>query len=176
MADLSHDDIAYAMETTKVIREPDRRIDTFGTTNFEFVMVSELMDSVNQVRVREGRVEAARPTIIRPEGYDDLNFEGFGEHAEAFADWFKEVGGNLAFFKYGFTFAQRDLTEHVAHEPIESVVKRVEEDIESANNPSKALIVGIDDTWEISLMKFTFEMIEKSLEINVFDFKRRGLL
>ena len=36
MSSLSFDDIAYAMETTKVVHEPDRRIDTFGTTNFEF--------------------------------------------------------------------------------------------------------------------------------------------
>jgi len=40
----------------------------------------------------------------------------------------------------------------------------------------RAIIKGVDDTWEISLLKFTVEMIEKSQKINMFDFKRRGLL
>jgi hypothetical protein len=38
------------------------------------------------------------------------------------------------------------------------------------------VIQGVDDTWEISLLKFTVDMIAKSQGINVFDFKRRGLL
>ena len=40
----SPDDIQYALETTEVLHEPDRRIDTFGDTRFEFRMISELMD------------------------------------------------------------------------------------------------------------------------------------
>ncbi len=65
----SPDDIQYALETTNVLYEPDRRIDTFGTTRFEFQLLSELMDSVGRVRIRSGEVEAHRPTIIRPEEY-----------------------------------------------------------------------------------------------------------
>ena len=40
----------------------------------------------------------------------------------------------------------------------------------------KAVIRGVDDTWEISLLKFNMDMIEQSQGINVFDFKRKGLL
>ena len=36
MPSLSFDDIAYTMEHTVVVHEPDRLIDTFGTTNFQF--------------------------------------------------------------------------------------------------------------------------------------------
>ncbi len=82
MAALSFDDIAYAMEHTVVLHEPDRLIDTFGTTNFQFHLLTEPMDSVGTVRIREGRMEAERPKILRPEGYRDLLFEGFGEQAE----------------------------------------------------------------------------------------------
>ena len=85
MSSLSYDDISYAMETTVVVHEPDRLIDTFGTTNFEFHLLTEPMDAVGQTRVRAGKMEAERPRILRPEGYEDLNFEGFGEQAEAFA-------------------------------------------------------------------------------------------
>ncbi|MCB1085878.1 MAG: hypothetical protein KDM63_02435 [Verrucomicrobiae bacterium] len=176
MSALSHDDIVYALETTRVLREPDRRIDTFGATRFEFHLISELMDRAGEVRVREGRIEADRPKILRPEGYEDLIFDGFGEYAETFRQWFRETGGDLAFLKYGFTFAKTDLSESLVHDSIEAVCDRVLTEVEGRNSPLRAVILGVDDTWEISLLKFTFDMIQSSHRINVFDFKRRGLL
>ncbi len=172
----SDDDIQYALETTKILHEPDRRIDTFGTTSFQFILVSELMDSVSEVRIRNGTIDADRPRILRPDGYEDLNLEGFGEQAEAFKDWFKRSGGNLAFLKYGFNFSKHNVTESVLHEGMEEVCDRVLEDIRVSGNPLSALIQGVDDTWEISLLKFSMEMIEQSQGINVFDFQRKGLL
>ena len=175
MPDLSFDDISYAMENTVVVHEPDRLIDTFGTTNFEFQLLTEPMDEVGKVRVREGRMEAEQPRILRPDGYDDLIFEGFGEQADMFSDWFKSFG-NRELFKYGFNFAKRNFSESTAHESIEAVRDRILDDIRVSGNPSRALIVGIDDTWEISLIRFTMEMVGRSVNVNAFDFKRRGLL
>ena len=88
----SPDDIQYALETTSVLYEPDRRIDTFGNTRFEFLLLSELMDSVGQVRIRSGEVEANQPTIIKPEAYSGIEFEGFGDDAERFHQWLQEHG------------------------------------------------------------------------------------
>jgi hypothetical protein len=36
----------------------------------------------------------------------------------------------------------------------------------------RAVIQGVDDAWEVCLLKFTVEMIAKSRGINEFDFKR----
>ncbi len=54
--------------------------------------------------------------------------------------------------------------------------ERVLEDIRRTGNPARAVIEGVDDAWEISILKFSFEMILRSHEINAFDFKRRGLI
>ena len=67
----SQDDIQYALEFTQILLAPDRRIDTFGSTSFEFHLISELMDSANETRVREGIIHADRPTIIKPDPYTD---------------------------------------------------------------------------------------------------------
>ena len=72
----SQDDIQYALEFTQILLEPDRRIDTFGSTSFEFHIISELMDSANETRVREGIIHADRPTIIKPDPYTDLELRG----------------------------------------------------------------------------------------------------
>ena len=171
----SEDDINYAFESTRVLYEPDRRIDTFGTTSFEFTLITELMDVVNQVRVREGRINAEKPAILRPDGVD-FNFEGFGEQADAFSEWLSDHAHEFAFLKYGFNFSRTDISESVVHEPFEAVTDKVLDQAKAAGNPLTAVISGIDDTWEISLLRFTLEMIQNSQETNHFDFKRKGLL
>jgi hypothetical protein len=169
-------DFQYAIENTEVIYEPDRRIDTFGTTKFEFRLVTELMDSVGAVRVRDGVIEAEKPMILRPSGVVDFDFDGFSPEAAAFGDWLREHLDHLALLKYGFRFRKQDVQEHIVHEPMEVVCGKLVDETRQSGNPMRAIIRGVDDTWEICLLKFTVEMIESSKGINLFDFKRRGLL
>ena len=75
---LKQDDIEYAIENTQVILAPERQIATFGNTSFEFHLISELMDRVDQVRIRTGRIEAERPKILSPEYFCRMMLEGFG--------------------------------------------------------------------------------------------------
>lgn len=176
----SPDDIQYALEMTKVLREPDRRIETFGDTRFEFQLISELMDRAGEVRVRTGEVEAMRPRIMRPEPYRGIELEGFDDSArarlDAMVEKFRSEGRNLAFLQYGFQFRRGHVQEEIIHDSIDAVRERVLEDIRRTGNPSRAVIEGVDDAWEVSILKFSFEMILRSHEINAFDFKRKGLL
>ena len=172
----SQDDIQYALEFTQILLEPDRRIDTFGSTSFEFHLISELMDSVNETRVREGVIHADRPTIIKPDPYTDLEFEGFGEQAEAFTQWLHENAADLSILKYGFSFRKDKVREDIINEPFNQVRDKVIDRANVSSNPLAAVIHGVDDAWEVCLLRFTVEMIGKSQGINVFDFKRRGLL
>jgi hypothetical protein len=169
-------DFAYALENTEVLYEPDRRIDTFGNTKFEFQLVSELMDEAGAVRVREGEIEAQKPLILRPQGMADFDFDGFGPGAAAFGNWLRQNMDRLALLKYGFQFRRNDVREHIVHEPMDEVCGKLVGAARRDGNPMRAVIRGVDDTWEVCLLRFTVEMIEKSQGINVFDFKRKGLL
>jgi hypothetical protein len=176
----SQDDIHYALETTRVLREPDRRIQTFGETRFEFQLISELMDRTGEVRIRTGEVEAQRPRILRPEAFREIELEGFNPSARArfdkMVDKFRAEGKDLAFLQYGFQFRRGEVHEEILHESIDTVRERVLDDIRHTGNPSLAVIEGVDDAWEVSILKFSFEMILRSHEINAFDFKRRGMI
>jgi hypothetical protein len=172
----SDDDIQYALETTEILLEPDRRIDTFGSTCFQFHLISQLMDSVSRVRIRSGKIEAERPRIIAPQAMGGVQFEGWGEQAEDFLTWLRRHGGNLAVLRYGFSFRKSEVREQLIHDQLEGVRARLLEDVRTANNPLDAVLEGVDDAWEICLLRFTMDMIQKSHGINVFDFKRRGLL
>ncbi|HVJ46489.1 MAG TPA: hypothetical protein VM511_08910 [Luteolibacter sp.] len=176
----SPDSIQYALEMTKVLREPDHRIDTFGETRFEFQLISELMDRAGEVRLRTGEVEALRPRIFRPEPYRGIELEGFDDGTRArfdeMVEKYRSEGRNLAFLQYGFQFKRGHVQEEIIHDSLEAVRDRVLEDIRRTGNPARAVIEGVDDAWEVSILKFSFEMILRSHEINAFDFKRRGML
>jgi hypothetical protein len=167
-------DVQYALENTRVVVSPDRRIDTFGTTNFRFYLVSELMDSVGEIRVRDGRISADRPRIVTPDHVSRLLLEGFGEDAQQFARMLQ--ARHAAFLKYGFEIRKSDLSDILVHDCLEAVLDRVERQIPEAERSGSAVIQGVEEGWEICLLKFTFDLVQLSTNINIFDFKRRGLL
>ncbi len=172
----SPDDFEYAMEASEVLHEPDRRIDTFGSTRFEFEVLSELMDSAGQVRIRRGEVEAQKPQLIKPEGLSELEFDGFDPSMQKVIEHLKESGEDLRFLQYGFQFKRSEIAEEIVHDHLSSVKEKALEEVRRTGNPLLAIIESVDDTWEVGVMKFTIDMIRKSTEINRFDFQRRGML
>src|SRR5437868_12963855 len=105
------DDFQYAIENTQVIVAPEGQIATFGSTSFNFYLISELMDQVDQVRVRNGRIHAERPQILTPEHFRRLLLDGFGEKAERYAEQLQEQLRNVAVLRYGFQFRKTDVTQ-----------------------------------------------------------------
>ncbi|MGF1657448.1 MAG: hypothetical protein ACFCU3_10765 [Verrucomicrobiales bacterium] len=166
-------DFEYALENTHVIYAPAQRIATFGDTQFDFVLVSELMDEIGKVRVRNGRIEAQRPTIVTPEKNSQLLLDGFDNDGGQFLDWLKEEGINLAFLKYGFEIRKTRVSESILSEPLASVLGRLKEDLDQGG---EALIHGVDDTWEVCLLKYTVDLVQHSASKNLGDFRKRGLL
>lgn len=169
-------DFQYAMENTRVVVEPRGAIETFGSTTFRFLLVSELMDKVNAVRVREGRIEAERPRIMSPHHFQKLLLEGFGQSGREYADWIEENSQNFKILRYGFQMKKTDIEENILHEPMPSVLGRMEDMLKSDSNAMSALIAGVDDAWEVCLLKFTMDLIHKSAGGNMDEWKRRGLI
>lgn len=170
------DTVQYAIENTRVLLAPDRRIATFGQTSFRFFLVTELMDNVDRVRVRDGRLHAERPQIIAPTHLQQMLVEGFGERAEDFGRWLHENAPELAVVKYGFQFRKSDMSDEIVHCPLEEVVGRLREKVDRTEDPLSAIIAGVDEGWEICLLKFASDMIEESAGDNLRDFQRRGLI
>lgn len=167
----------YAIQNTKVLYVPDRRIDSFGDTRFNFRLVSEPMDSVGHCRIRTGWVEAHKPRILRPVDLCGVEMEGFSTEAERFFEWMRSRGAAIqALVKYGFCFSRTDVQTEYLHEDIREVSDKLVKDAMQSGDCFRAVIAGVDDAWELSLLCFMIEMIQQSHEINIFDFKRRGLL
>src|SRR3954454_18721377 len=145
----SEDDIQYAAENTQVILAPEQQIATFGTTSFRFFLISELMDTVNQVRVRDGEIHAERPQILTPDHFAKLLLDGFGEQAQHYADRLRERLRNVAVLRYGFQFRKSNVTENTVREPIDAVIARTKAQVQNSREAGCAVIHGVDEAWEV---------------------------
>lgn len=169
-------DFHYAMENTRVVVQPERVIETFGSTSFRFLLVSELMDEVNVVRIREGRIEAERPRIVSPHHFTKVLLDGFGESAREYANWLEQQSHLVKILRYGFEFKKTDFEQNVVHDSLETVIARLTEELARRNDPASALISGVDEAWEVCLLKFTTDLIHRSAGENMGEWRRRGLI
>ncbi len=176
---LTADDFQYALENTRLLLGPRGQIETFGNTQFRFHLLTESMDRVNEVRIREGTIYAERPSLLTPEHHARLLLENFGDKAQKFAEWLRQPGRPLAgVLKYGFQFRRSEVKEHIVHEPLDVVGKRICDEVVAAQDtdPLSAVLQGTDDAWEVCLLKFTVDLVQGSSTGNIHDMRQRGLL
>ena len=173
---LSPDDFTYALENTRVLLAPTKRLATFGTSLFNYFLVTEEMDKVNLSRVREGHIHAERPQIITPQNIAGLFLEGFGDQGQKFAEQLSAQGNRFAFLKYGFRVSKSDVRSYDVHESLENVAGKLKEELQAKNEPLTALLTGVDDGWEVCLLKFMVDIISASAPGNMGDFRERGML
>jgi hypothetical protein len=83
---------------------------------------------------------------------------------------------NLAILKYGFQFRRTDAVEAILQCSAEEAFRRIQSTAEFSEEPLNAVLQGVDDAWEVSLLKFTMDLIQQSAPGNMGDFRKRGLL
>jgi len=172
----SQDDIWYAIAHTEVVLPPRKRLETFGSTTIDYHLITEKMDAVHEVRIREGRIHAERPVVLTPAYVERMMLEGFGEEAKDYFDWLRDHMPDLAFLKYGFTFRKQERKESTVHENLDVVTARIKALVEEQDEPLAAVIKGVDDAWEICLLKFVTDTIRQSVPNHIHDLKKRKLL
>jgi hypothetical protein len=173
------DDFQYALENTRLLIGPRRQIETFGNTQFRFYLLTESMDRVNEVRIRDGMIHAERPMLVTPEHHAQLLLENFGEKAGEFAEWLRQPGRPLATaLKYGFQLRRSQVQETIVHDSFDAVSERLREQVEQSqsSDPLSAVLQGVEDAWEVCLLKFTLDLVQASTSGNIGDFRSRGLL
>lgn len=165
-------DFWYAVNNTEVISVPERRLETFGATMVNYHLVSELMDSVDKVRVREGKLKAFRPEIIMPQSIDQMMLEGFGSEAGDYADWLHKHAKEMQILKYGFKVQKQEVNDYILTDPIQTVVERVKDQVAERGDPLDAVLVGVDRPWEVCLLKLMVELVQNSVAGNIQDIRQ----
>lgn len=170
-------DFLYALNNTEVVVPPSGRLETFGNTVVNYHLLCEGMDDVNQVCIREGRVEAFRPQILTPQHIENAVLDGFGdEEAGRYMNWLKENMSELVILRYGFMIKKEEIRQYIVHENMPTVLEQVRTEVDKKNDPLSAIVVGVEKPWEVSLMKLMVDVMQKSVMSNVSDLKQRNLL
>jgi len=162
-------DFWYAVNNTEVVSMPEQRLETFGATMVNYHLVTELMDSVNKVRVREGRLKAFRPQIIPPPSITEEMLEGFGEEARDYAEWLQQHAQEMQMLKYGFKVHKQEINDYILSDSLETVVDRVKKDLTERDDPLGAILIGVDHPWEVCLLKLMVELVQGSITGNMQD-------
>ena len=162
--------IQHAIEHTEVLRVPTQSLATFGTTNIYYYLVTELAQWVNVVR--EGRVIAAKPKIVTPSYL--INLEGFSLQAKRFIELMAERDPHEPGIFYTYKNEAREM--NVVSESVGAIVDKINRRIDNQRDPLTAIIKGVEGLWDVSLLKFTYELTRSSMQSNVAELERHGLL
>jgi len=176
--DIDDERIRDAVKHTEILRSPKQSLATFGTTNIYYYLVTkpayaELIKNVAETVVREGRVIAERPRIVTP--YYLSRLEGFSFEAKRYFDTLMRTHGpNAPGLFYSYRNEPKELT--IVSEDLLSVVDKLNTEIDKRADPLTSIIKGEDELWDVSLMKFIYEMTKSSLHDNLSQMEARGLL
>ncbi len=152
---------------------PKRHLETFGNTIINYYLVSELMDAVGKICVREGRMQALRPQIITPSAYSSTLLEGFGEQARQYLEWLKAHEDSVRILRYGYTLKQEAFSEQVLTDSLEAVLERVAREAAAKNDPFAAVVKGVDDPWDVCLVRLFWTVIQNSAQANIRELNER---
>jgi hypothetical protein len=169
-------DFWFAVNNTEIVMPPKRHLETFGNTIINYYLVSELMDAVGKVRVREGRMQALRPQIITPSAYSSTMLEGFGDQAQQYLEWLKEHEDSVRILRYGYTLKQEAFSEQVLSDTPEAVLERVKKGAADKNDPFAAVVKGVDDPWDVCLVRLFWAVIQNSAHTNIRELHERRML
>jgi len=162
--------IKSVIKNTMVLRPPKQQLATFGITNVYYYMITELMHEVNVVR--EGRVIAARPKIVTPTYL--INVEGFSGSARRFIQMAAEQNPHEPGILYSYKNEAGEM--NIVSEPLGNILDNINRRIDNRNDPLSAIIKGVEEMWDVSLMKFTFELTRNSAHRNFSELYGRGRL
>ena len=176
--DIDDERIRYAVRHTEILRAPKQSLATFGTTNIYYYLVtepaySELEKDVHETVLRQGRVIAERPRIVTP--YYLSRIEGFSSDARKyFESLIGTHGPHTPGLFYNYKNEPKQLT--IISDNLLSVVDKLNAEIEKRGDPLTSIIKGEDELWDVSLIKFIYEMTRSSLQDNLMQLGSRGLL
>jgi len=173
----SDEQIRNAVLNTEILRPPKQNLATFGTTNVYYYLVAEaayneLINSRETV-IREGRVIAERPKIVTPSYLSRV--EGFSSEAKKYFEMLINQG-NPDSPGLVYTYRNEPKEMNIVSDPLTAVVARLNEQIDQKGDSLTSIIKGEDVLWDVSILKFIFEITSHSLMDNVRQLNQRGLL
>jgi hypothetical protein len=175
--ELDDDRIKQAVRHTEILRAPKQSLYTFGTTNIYYYLLTcpvytKPTEETGETVIREGRVIAQKPRIVTP--YYLAHLEGFSPEARRYFEaLMNQYGQNVAGLFYTYKNEPKEL--NIVSDNLLSVVDKLNAEIDKRGEHLAAIIKGEDQLWDVSLLKFIFELTRRSAQDNMMQLGNRGL-
>jgi hypothetical protein len=175
--DTESERIEYAARHTEIIRYPRQHLATFGVTNIYYYLLteptySEISDDTNETVIREGRVIAERPKIVTP--YYLTHLEGFSYDARQYFQKLLMMHGPNAPGLF-YTYKNESKGLNIVSDKLPAVIEKLNTEIDQKDDPLATIIKGQDDLWDVSLLKFIYEITSRSVHDNVAQMGSMGM-
>jgi len=173
----SDERIRNAVMKTQVIRAPKQSLSTFGTTNVYYYLVAEAAYNEiirgEETVIREGRVVAERPRIVTPSYLSRV--QGFSAEAKKYFEMLlTQYDPHSPGLYYAYRNEPKEL--NIVSDNLSTVIARLNEEIDQKGDPLASIIKGEDTLWDVSILKFIYEITQRSISENVQQLGQRGLL
>jgi len=176
--DIRDPKIRYAVSHTKILRPPEQTLATFGITTIHYYLLTEPVyleeeEEADETVIREGSVIAQRPRVVTPNYMNKL--EGFGPNAKKYLkEIARQIGSNAPGLFYNYKNEQKVL--NIVSSSLTVVADKISAEIDERGEKLTAVIKGEDELWDVSLLKFIYELTANSMTGNLMQLGSRGLL
>jgi len=176
--DIRDPKIRYAVSQTKILRPPEQTLATFGITTIHYYLLTEPVyleeeEEADGTVIREGSVISQRPRVVTPNYMNKL--EGFGPNARKYLkELARQIGSNAPGLFYNYKNEQKVL--NIVSSSLTVVADKISAEIDERGEKLTAVIKGEDELWDVSLLKFIYELTANSMTGNLMQLGSRGLL
>ncbi|MFP4016216.1 MAG: hypothetical protein ACLFUI_04210 [Halanaerobiales bacterium] len=159
--------IENALNKTEILREPEELISTTKPTTLHYYVLTEpaylevFENEGPETRVRQGKISWEKPKLMTP-GYL-LDMEGFSSEAKAALQFVARQHPDLAGILYQMKYKKEEARETTVPHKIMETFRRLENRVEDEEEKFVVIIKGVDELWDVSLMKYVQELILKSV-------------
>lgn len=167
-------DFTYAVKHSHIILPVTKHIDSFGHTLINYTLLTEPMDTVGKVRIREGRLQTYPPRLMLPDDFIQQELEGFGKEASRYMDFIREHQKELKILNYSYRLRKEAFSCTDVTDSIETVQDRVKTALEARKDPYSALIIGVEEPWDVSVLQLFVKTVELSVPSNIRDLQNRA--
>lgn len=162
----------YAATHVKIVLHPSHELETFGSTLFNYHLISELDDHPGKIRIREGRLEAHQPRVIMPT-FNEITAEGLGDAAKDYLEFLRD---NMRILQYGYNLKSDKFSEQIVTDSLAAVTERVKAEVIDSGDRFAAVVQGVDEPWDIALVELWRREVERSANRNIKELQKKGKL
>jgi len=176
--------IKEVLENTEILLEPDDLISTDHDTTLHYYVLSkpyyldEFPDEGPETKVREGKITWEKPKLLTPDYM--INMSGFSGEAKEAMQMIARDNPDLAGLLYKMNYRKELISTFTISREFEKAEAEIRDKIDQnddKDNNLTVIIKGVDELWDVSLMKFIQNLVVKSAyKSQLPDYEEKGFL